>query len=181
MFILYAVVVGFLVGLAAGGRPAGLAGLQFRFGWLVVAGFAAQVVLFSAPVSERVGALGPWLYVGSTALVFLALLANVRIAGLPLVVLGAASNLVAIVANGGYMPASPAALSAIGKGPIEGYSNSAVVAAPTLAPLTDIFALPTWLPFTNVFSLGDVLIAVGIAIAVATAMRRPAAGSLRPT
>jgi len=181
MFILYAVVVGFLVGLAAGGRPAGLASLHFRFGWLVLGGFAAQVLLFSAPVSERVGALGPWLYVGSTALVFLALLANVGITGLPLVVLGAACNLLAIIANGGYMPASQAALSAIGKGPIEGYSNSAVVTDPVLAPLTDILALPTWLPFTNVFSIGDILIAVGIAIAVAAAMRRPAAGSLRPT
>jgi hypothetical protein len=182
MFILYAVVIGFLVGLALGGRPAGLATLQFRFGWLVIVGFAAQIVLFSAPVSERVGSLGPVLYVASTALVFVALLANVRIAGLPLVALGAACNLAAIVANGGYMPASSAALAAIGKGPIAGYSNSSVVTDPVLAPLTDIFALPTWLPFTNVFSIGDVLIAIGIAIAVVAAMRRqPAATSLRPT
>ena len=50
-----------------------------------------------------------------------------------------------------------------------------------MAPLTDIFALPTWLPFTNVFSIGDILIALGIAIAVATAMRRPATATLRPT
>ena len=34
MFILYAVLIGLLVGLLAGGRPAGLATLQFRLGWL---------------------------------------------------------------------------------------------------------------------------------------------------
>ena len=49
---------------------------------------------------------------------------------------------------------------------------------PVLAPLTDIFALPSWLPFSNVFSIGDVLIAGGIAVAIVVAMhRRPAAGT----
>lgn len=175
MFILYAILIGFLVGLLAGGRPAGLTSLQFRLGWLAVAGFAAQVVLFSAPVTERIGELGAPLYVLSTAIVFVVLLINARIPGLPVVALGAASNLAAIVANGGYMPASEAALIAAGKIPASGYSNSVVLPDPALGPLTDIFALPTWLPFTNVFSIGDVLIGLGIAIAVAVAMRRPPA------
>jgi hypothetical protein len=181
MFILYAVLIGLLVGLLAGGRPAGLATLQFRLGWLAVAGFAAQVILFSAPVTERIGDLGAPLYVLSTAAVFLVLLANARIPGLPVVALGAAANLAAIVANGGYMPASAAALIAAGKIPASGYSNSAVLTDPLLGPLTDVFALPTWLPFTNVFSVGDVLIGVGIAIAIAVAMRRrPVDGALKP-
>ena len=181
MFILYAVLIGLLVGLLAGGRPAGLATLQFRLGWLAVAGFAAQVILFSAPVTERIGDLGAPLYVLSTAAVFLVLLANAGIPGLPVVALGAAANLAAIVANGGYMPASAAALIAAGKIPASGYSNSTVLTDPVLGPLTDVFALPTWLPFTNVFSVGDVLIGVGIAIAVAVAMRRrPVDGTLNP-
>jgi hypothetical protein len=172
MFILYAVLIGFLVGLLAGGRPAGLATLQFRVGWLAMVGFAAQLVLFSTPVTERIGDLGAPLYVLSTAVVFLVLLANVRIPGLPVVALGAAANLAAIVANGGYMPASAAALIAAGRIPPSGYSNSAVLTDPLLGPLTDIFTLPTWLPFTNVFSVGDVLIGVGIAITIVVAMRR---------
>jgi uncharacterized protein DUF5317 len=175
MFILYAILIGFLVGLLVGGRPAGLTTLQFRLGWLAVAGFAAQVVLFSAPVTERIGELGAPLYVLSTAVVFVVLLVNARIPGLPVVALGAASNLAAIAANGGYMPASEAALVAAGKIPASGYSNSVVLPDPVLGPLTDVFALPTWLPFTNVFSVGDVLIGLGIAIAVAVAMRRPPA------
>ena len=182
MFILYAILIGFVVGLLAGGRSAGLGTLHFRLGWLAVVGFVAQVVLFSAPVSERIGDLGAPLYVLSTAVVFVVLLANARIPGLPVVAVGAASNLAAIVANGGYMPASEAALIAAGKIPATGYSNSAVLAHPALGPLTDIFALPTWLPFHNVFSVGDVLIGVGIAIAVAVAMRRGPAGEvLDPT
>jgi hypothetical protein len=182
MFILYAILIGLAVGLLAGGRPGGLATLQFRLGWLAVVGFAAQVILFSGPVSDRVGELGAPLYVLSTATVFLVLLANARTPGLPIVALGAASNLAAIVANGGYMPASEAALVAAGKIPASGYSNSAVVANPLLGPLTDIFALPTWLPFHNVFSIGDVLIGLGIAVAVAVAMRRqPPVGALDPT
>ena len=93
-------------------------------------------------MSDRIGALGAPIYVASTGLVFLVLLANVRIAGLPIVAIGAACNLVAIVANGGYMPASAARALAAGKVPPATYSNSAVVRDPSLAPLTDIFALP---------------------------------------
>lgn len=171
MFILYAVLVGLVAGFALGGRPAGLAALRFRFATLAVVGFAAQVVIFSAPVSERIGDVGAPLYVASTAVVFAVLLANLRIGGLPVVALGAAGNLVAIVANGGYMPASAAALAAAGKVPPDGYSNSAVLADPVLAPLTDIFALPPAVPFANVFSIGDVLIGAGIALAIVAAMR----------
>ena len=57
--------------------------------------------------------------------------------------------------------------------------NSVVLAEPALRPLTDIFALPAWLPMANVFSVGDVLIAVGIAWTIAAAMRRPAVGAAR--
>jgi len=171
MFILYAVVAGLAIALALGGRPGGLARLQFRLAPLAVLGFLLQLVLFSGPVSDRVGALGAPLYVASTGLVFAVLLVNARIVGLPIVALGAAANLAAIVANGGYMPASAAALVAAGKLPAVGYSNSAVLANPQLAPLTDIFALPTWLPFHNVFSIGDLLIGLGIAVAIVAAMR----------
>ena len=97
--------------------------------------------------------------------------ANVRITGLPITLVGALSNLAAIVANGGSMPASPAALAVVGGSIHSGPTNSVVVARPALEPLTDIFALPIWLPFANVFSIGDVLIGIGVAIAIAAAMR----------
>ena len=171
MFILYAVLIGLVAGFVLGGRPAGLGALKFRWGWLAVAGFAVQVVLFSGPVTERIGSLGVPIYVGSTALVLAALLRNLALPGLPVVALGALSNMAAIATNGGYMPADPGALAALGRSPETVYSNSAVLAHPALQPLTDIFALPHPIPFANVFSVGDVLIGVGVVIVIVVAMR----------
>jgi hypothetical protein len=171
MFLLYAVALGLLLGFAVRGRPSGLASLDFRWAPLAIAGFLVQIALFAEPISDRVGDLGPVIYVASTATVLIAVLRNTRIAGLPLVALGAASNLLAIVANGGYMPANPAAAAAAGRHVASTYSNSAIVDTAVLAPLTDIFALPRWLPFSNVFSIGDVLIAIGIATAIVVSMR----------
>lgn len=173
MFILYAVLIGLVLGLLAGGRLDGLSSLQFRWAWVFIAGLAIQLVLFSDAVTERIGALGVPIYVGSTVAVAVAVAANYRIPGMPIVVLGAVSNLAAILANGGYMPASPSALSSLGA-TISGYSNSSLVADPRLPWLTDIFALPTWLPGTNVFSVGDVLIGLGVVAVIVAAMRRPA-------
>jgi lipoprotein signal peptidase len=185
MFLLYAVVAGVLVGLALGGRAAGLAALEFRWIPLALGGFAVQIALFAGPVSDRVGDLGPAIYVASTAAVLVAVLRNVRIPGLAIVAAGALSNLAAIVANGGFMPASPAAALAAGRSAATTYSNSAIVDGAALAPLTDMFALPRWLPFNNVFSIGDVLIAVGVATAIVLAMRsarlmRPGASANLP-
>jgi len=174
MFILYSVLIGLIVGVALGGRISGVANLDLRWSWLIVAGLAIQVALFSGPVSERIGDLGPWLYVTSTAAVIGAVLANRSITGMPIVALGACMNLAAIAANGGYMPADPGAMAALGRlGPAV-YSNSAIVADPALRSLTDLFALPSWLPFANVFSLGDVVIGVGIVVTIAASMRRSA-------
>jgi hypothetical protein len=172
MFILYSVVIGLIAGLLLGGRPAGLADLQFRWGWAMLLGLAIQVALFSTPLTDVVGTSGPLIYVASTALVLFAMLLNVRITGVPIIAIGAASNLAAIIANGGYMPADPGALVASGGEIPDTYSNSAVVAQPALQPLTDIFALPPWLPLGNIFSIGDVLIAVGVCVVIVAAMRR---------
>lgn len=173
MFILYAVLVGLLAGLAVGGRLGGLADLRFRWPWVFMAGLVVQVVLFSDAVTGRIGELGAPIYVLSTLVVLVAVLANRRIVGMPVVALGALSNLAAIVANGGYMPTSVEAMAALGKTPKAVYSNSTLVPDPALAPLTDIFAMPAWLPWANIFSIGDVLIGVGVVVVIATAMRRP--------
>ena len=171
MFILYAVLIGILTGLVAGGRLSGLAALHMRWSWVIMAGLLVQVVLFSEPVSARIGGLGPPIYVASTAVVIGAVLANRAITGMPIVALGALSNLAAIIANGGFMPADPAALTALGAAHPTAYSNSTIVPDPALAPLTDIFALPAWVPFANVFSIGDVVIGIGVGVVIVTAMR----------
>ena len=176
MFILYAVPLGIVAGSLLGGRLEGLGRLQFRWAPLALLGLAVQVALFSDPLSGMVGDAGPFVYVMSTIAVLVAVLRNLETPGLRLVLLGAGSNLVAILANGGYMPADPSAAASVG-GIAPGYSNSSVVAEPVFEPLTDIFATPAWLPFANVFSIGDVLIGVGVALTIVRAMRAPA----RPT
>jgi hypothetical protein len=173
MFILYAVPIGLLLGLLLGGRPAGLATLRFRYGWVMLVGLVVQVILFSPAVTHVVGDAGPPIYVISTGAVIAAVLLNLRITGMAIVAMGAISNLTAIVLNGGYMPADPGAMAALGKLEPTVYSNSAVVPDPVVRPLTDIFALPTWMPFANVFSVGDVLIAAGVVVVIVAAMRRP--------
>ncbi len=180
MFILYAIPIGLLIGWVLAGRLAGLEAVRLRWAPVAIAGLVIQVVLFSGPVTERIGDAGIPLYVGSTLLVLAALLRNLRVAGLPLVALGALSNLAAIVANGGSMPASTDALAALGKSIGDEYSNSVLVSDPALAPLTDVFAMPRWMPMANVYSIGDVLIGIGIAIAIAWAMRAGARGNLPP-
>ena len=142
MFILYALVVGVLVGFLVGGRLSGLARLEFRWAPLILAGLAVQLLLFADPVAERIGQFGPPIYVASTLAVLAGVVRNVHVAGMPLVVAGAASNVVAIAANGGFMPVSEAALRANGRTPATIYSNSRLIEDPALAPLTDIFAMP---------------------------------------
>ena len=172
MFILYAVLIGLVVGTVLGGRVLALSAISFRWAPLILVGFLAQVVLFSDAVAQSVGAAGPPLYVATTLLVGAAVVRNLRIPGMPLIVLGAACNMAAILANDGFMPATPDALAALGKSAPTIYSNSAVVAQPALELLIDRFALPPWLPFANVFSVGDVLLGIGIVTLIVVTMVR---------
>ena len=171
MFILYALVIGLLAGGLMGGRFDGLARVKIAWGPLMLVGLFAQVLLFAEAIAARVGDLGVPLYVVSTSVVIVAVLRNRRLTGMPVVALGALSNLAAIVSNGGYMPASPSAMAALGKSIPTVYSNSSLVQSPALPWLTDIWALPRGLPFANIFSVGDVLIGVGVGIVIVTAMR----------
>ena len=135
-----------------------------------MAGMALQLLLFSSPLGDALGAAAPVVYMGTNAAVLVAVARNLAIPGIPAVLLGGASNLLAMMANGGYMPVSRAAMEAMGREHGSGYSNSTLLDHVQLAPLTDIFAMPTWLPVANVFSVGDILIGVGVAIAIVAGM-----------
>lgn len=172
MFILYAIAIGIAFGYLLGGRLDRLTDLRLRWVPLILGGLLVQVAIFSEPIGRLVGDAGPAVYVGSAALVLVAVLRNVAIPGVAMIALGASCNLTAIVANGGWMPADPVALGSVG-GLGSGYTNSIVVTDPVLGPLTDLFALPAWLPLANVFSVGDVLIGIGVAATIAIAMREP--------
>jgi hypothetical protein len=183
VFVVFAVPIGVALGFLIGGRLDRLAQIRFHWAWLAVVGLAIQILLFSTPTAGSLsGGVGEAIYVGSTGAVLIAVWRNLAVPGFALVALGALSNLAAIVANDGVMPTTASALATAGLDPHEeGFSNSAVVEDPALAPLTDIFALPAWLPFANVFSIGDVLIALGIVLVIAIGMRRgdPGAAAAR--
>jgi Family of unknown function (DUF5317) len=108
----------------------------------------------------------------SYALLLALLVRNARLLGMPLVALGLLSNLVAILANGGLMPVRPSALAAAHLS-YSAHNNSIEVVRPHLAALVDRWAVPNWIPLGNVYSIGDVLIAIGVFLAIVAAMRAP--------
>jgi hypothetical protein len=178
VFILYAIPIGILAGYLLGGRLGRLAELRLRWVPLALLGFLIQVFLFTDAFGSPFGDAAPAVYVLSNVLVFAAVLRNARLPGMAVAAIGAGCNLAAIVANGGYMPADPAGVAALG---LHGttYTNSIVLTDPALPFLTDIFAMPAWIPAANIFSIGDVLLGIGVAMTVALAMRgtSPAAQS----
>ena len=149
-----------------GGRLVSLAELRLRWTPVLLGALTVQLaVLWLAPDwPDAVLAVG---HVASYGLAAAFLAANRHVPWLWLVGLGGLSNLAAIAANGGRMPASPAALEAAGVPPPEGFSNSAAATDAELAFLGDVFATPAgWGPFSNVFSVGDVCLVVGAALAL---------------
>ena len=113
MLLVYAVAIGIVVGIATRGRLGALASVHIRLWQVALVGLFFQALLFSSPLAASVGSLGPSLYVVSTTLVFMSLIVNLRQPGFWLIIVGAFLNFAAIVANGGYMPASPAAVAAL--------------------------------------------------------------------
>jgi hypothetical protein len=173
MFMLYAVLIGLVIGLLLGGRIGRLADLRLEWAWLAIAALVIQVVLFTDQVYAAAGDLVPLIYLSSTVTVVVVMLRNVRKApGLIIVTLGACANLAAIIANGGYMPATPEALGISEPVGTTYHANSVSTPSPALELLIDRFALPDWVPYSNVFSLGDVLIGAGIVIVMVVAMRQ---------
>jgi hypothetical protein len=170
MALSLAVLVGLLLGLACSGRISRVGSLRLRGIWLIGAAFAIQVVAFPfafLPWSTS-DAAAKWLWLGSYLLLLLAGILNWRLRGVPLLLVGMAANVSAIVANGGHMPVLPGAMRSAGND----YSlsqNSVALAHPHLSWLVDRWAIPDWLPLANAFSVGDIVIAVGTALLVFTA------------
>ena len=81
------------------------------------------------------------------------------------------------------MPSDPAAwltLTGVAAVPTDDFTNSVLMGPGTALPwLGDVFVLPRPIPLANVFSVGDVLIALGIAWCVARSMRQADATAWR--
>ena len=152
----------------AGGTVGRLALVRPRARGLLVAGLGLQIVIVSiAP--EGAQDVHAAVHLASYGLVAGFVAANLRVPYLWLIALGGLLNLAAIVANGGVMPADPAALAAAGVATDpHAFSNSTAVAEPVLLVLGDILWVPASWPVSNVFSIGDVVIVVGALLALHT-------------
>ena len=146
----------------AGGRLGRLADIRPRAVWAVLLAAGIQVGVTQIPGGSH--ALHASLHVLSYVLDAYFVFANRRLAGVPVVALGAALNLAAITANGGVMPASAAALRISGIAERHGFDNSAALAHAHLAFLGDIIPVPGPWPIGNVLSVGDLIIFVGALI-----------------
>ena len=179
--LLIAGILGMVVGLLAGGRLSNLLSVKLRYGALIllalVLRFGTQslieqgvdivdqlrVPLFAAAFGMLVGAL--WL--------------NRSQSGLLLAMVGVAANGLAILLNGGYMPVFIPAVEVAGLTAAD-LSPTFHVALPgelgvefLLAggPLGDILPI-VLLSLSNVISLGDVLLAAGVAWFLFSAVAR---------
>jgi hypothetical protein len=162
-----------------GGRVARLAELRLRAPGLALGGIALQLLIVTV-APGGLAELHEILHVASYALLGAFGWANRRVAGVPVVLAGGSLNLVAILANGGVMPADPAVADVAAVQPRAGeFVNSVPVAEAHLGFLGDVLATPAWLPLHNVYSAGDVVIVLGLLMLLHAACQRQNAASSR--
>ena len=95
----------------------------------------------------------------------MSLVVNLRQPGFWLIIVGLVLNFTVIVANGGYMPASPDAVAAwqgMAVLPTSAYTNSVIATGNRrCSSWATSSRCPRSMPLANIFSIGDVLIGVG--------------------
>lgn len=172
MVLLWAILLGLLIGLVRHRSLAHLAELQLRATWLVL--LAVLVQLLILPLGQGAQPIVTWgmeyLHIGSYLLLLFFAGLNYRERALWLMALGMLSNFIVITANGGHMPASIEALRAAGRMATvekllaDGVSGNVLLMSDQtkLNFLGDIFWLPSGVPFANAFSIGDLLLALGV-------------------
>jgi hypothetical protein len=156
-----------------GGRLSRLADLRLRGLWLPVPALALQVVItVIAPSGDA--SLHDLAHIATYVLLGLFLWANRRLPGAPIMAAGTLSNGLAVLLNGGVMPAAASAQRIIGMHLGSGFQNSAHLPHPVLLWLGDIIPWPGPLP--NVLSIGDLFIFAGTLVLLHRTCRAGAPG-----
>jgi hypothetical protein len=128
----------------------------------VVVAFTIQTVVISIVAAEVPQWMSEVVHLYSYVLALTFVVVNRKLPGLALLALGAALNAIAVVSNGGVMPASAQAQRVAGLVVADdAFANSAVVKGARFQILGDVFAIPKGYPLANVFSIGDVLLVIG--------------------
>jgi MFS family permease len=179
--LLIAIILGVAFGLLAGGRITNLLSAQLRFGALIIAGLILRLGsqwLIDQGV-DLADQLRVPLYATSFGLLVVALWLNRSQPGLLLAMVGIGANGVAVHLNGGYMPVYLPAAELVGFTAADLSPTFHVLLPKDLGldfllaggPLGDI--IPIAIPFlTNVISIGDVLLAAGVAWFLFSAIAR---------
>ena len=169
-------VLSLVIGIVRRGDLGAIGRQRWRVPVLPVLALVLQIIAFlpdeSAPGARPFAAL---LHGLSYGLMVAFVLANRTIPWMLLAGLGVAANAIAIVANGGFMPVSSAALLSTPGVEIATrghYNNAMLMAADTrLWFLGDVFKTPEWFPLRRAFSIGDLAIAIGTFAMVQGLMR----------
>lgn len=151
------------IGSALWSRPRvrRLAELDIDHVGLVWIALAIQLLLVEG-LGDRLPALvADVVHLATFALALAFIVVNRQLPGALLIAAGTTANVVAIVANGGTMPAAAGAWRGAGLPDLDSFGNSAVLPEPRLAVLGDVFHVPAGWPLANVFSVGDVLVVIG--------------------
>lgn len=177
---LAAAIAAAIAGLLRGGSLDRLA--ETRFAWTPLLFAALAVQLAASLLFEVEGAAGLAIVLGTNAAVALFLLANRGLPGMTLAALGLLMN-VAVIAANGAMPVSQRAAEIAGVSIAElddaAPKHEAMNDSTALWPLADIIPIPG---FRSIFSLGDVVLAAGIAVLVyRRTTRADAPGTQRAT
>lgn len=182
MFLLEMLFLSFVIALLRGGRIGRLADLNFRWPWLLVLALFLKFSVyfpFGQSYYDFVSAYSAPRHLLSYMLIVVFLLLNLHLRSFASISLGIFLNFIAIVVNGGFMPASRVSLIKSGLGELVphylqngGYwNNSVLMSSKThLNVLGDLFYLPLPAPFYSVFSIGDILIGIGIFFFIQQAM-----------
>jgi len=192
--LLVAILLALVAGYLTGGSLAQVHHVRFRALPLFVGAAFVQVLIFTPLLGTRelIHDYGPLIYIGTVLASLVAILLNLGVPGMKIMAAGAALNALVIIANGGYMPSTEEALDRAGKletveraearDPGDGWvlTNSTIADDDTrLLFLGDVIAIPEGVPLANVISIGDVLLALGAAVAVLRVMHLPAAAPAR--
>ena len=159
---------GIAAGLLTGGRLANLAHLRFRWPWLIVAVLVIRVAVVLPPLNRFEGSR--YVYVFALAAIVAWTLWHVkRLVGVWLVSLGGALNLIVIVANGARMPVAPEFASTLVR-------HDHIGQYTIMSSGTNLNALGDWIslyPSPEVYSVGDVLVALGLAVVLFVSTATP--------
>ncbi|MGH2512066.1 MAG: DUF5317 family protein, partial [Candidatus Limnocylindrales bacterium] len=176
------VVLGLVLGLLSGGHLGNIGRVRLRWTALI---FLAVLVRYGAEalitrnIAPAVDLQVP-LLVGASLILLAGLWANRQLPGMAMTFVGVLSNAIVLLVNGGRMPIWAPSLAAAGFTPqdVSPAIHTILPAAVDtnflahLGPFSDVLPVP--LPvIANVVSIGDVLIAFGLAFFLFAIVQRP--------